>query len=57
MEEAVQGTLANPEVRERIEEQGADVVASEPDQCRSFLANEVEKWSKVIRDNNITLDS
>jgi len=57
MEEALQGTLANAEVRERIEEQGADVVAGGPDQCRSFLAREVEKWSKVIRDNNITLDS
>jgi tripartite-type tricarboxylate transporter receptor subunit TctC len=57
MEEALQGTLANAEVRERIEEQGADVVANGPDQCRSFLSREVEKWSKVIRDNNITLDS
>ena len=57
MEEALQGALANAEVRARIEEQGADVVASGPDQCRVFLAKEVEKWSKVIRDNNITLDS
>jgi tripartite-type tricarboxylate transporter receptor subunit TctC len=57
MEEALQGTLANAEVRARIEEQGADVVASGADRCRSFLAGEVEKWSKVIRDNNITLDS
>lgn len=57
MEDAIQGTLANAEVRARIEEQGADVVASGPDQCRRFLAGEVEKWGKVIRDNNITLES
>ena len=55
MEEALPGALANAEVRARIEEQGADVVANGPDQCRSFLAAEVQKWSKVIRDNNITL--
>ena len=57
MEEALHGTLANAEVRTRIEEQGADVVAGSPEQCRVFLANEVEKWGKVIRDNNITLES
>lgn len=57
MEEALHGTLANAEVRARIEEQGADVVAGGPDRCRLFLAGEVEKWGKVIRENNITLDS
>ncbi len=57
MEEALHGALANTEVRARIEEQGADVVANGPDQCRTFLANEVEKWGKVILENNITLDS
>ena len=57
MEEALHGALANAEVRARIEEQGADVVASGPDQCRLFLGREVEKWGKVIRDNNITLES
>jgi tripartite-type tricarboxylate transporter receptor subunit TctC len=57
MEEALHGTLANAEVRARIEEQGADVVAGGPDQCRSFLAGEVEKWGRVIRDNNITTES
>jgi tripartite-type tricarboxylate transporter receptor subunit TctC len=57
MEDALHGTLANTEVRARIEEQGADVVAGGPEQCRSFLVNEVEKWGRVIRENNITLDS
>ena len=57
MEEALQGTLANAEVRARIEEQGADVVASGPEPCRRFLEAEIEKWGRVIRDNNITLES
>src|SRR4028118_1709853 len=37
MSEAMTATLAAPEVRGRIEEQGADVVASGPEQCRRFL--------------------
>jgi len=57
MEEALHAALANAEVRSRIEEQGADIVAGGPEQCRRFLTNEVEKWGKVIRDNNITLES
>ncbi len=57
MEDALHGALANAEVRARIEEQGADVVAGGPEQCRAFLAKEVQKWEKVIRDNNISLDS
>lgn len=57
MEDALHDTLATPDVRARIEEQGADVAAGGPDQCRTFLAREVQKWEKVIRDNNITLDS
>jgi tripartite-type tricarboxylate transporter receptor subunit TctC len=57
MEDALHGALSNAEVRARIEEQGADVVAGGPDQCRAFLTKEVQKWERVIRDNNITLDS
>jgi tripartite-type tricarboxylate transporter receptor subunit TctC len=57
MGEAVQQVLSTPDIRGRIEEQGADVVASGAERCRRFLASEVEKWSRVIRDNNISLDS
>ena len=55
MSEAVSATLSNPEVRARIEEQGADVVAAGPDQTRRFLEAEIEKWGRVVRDNNITV--
>ncbi len=45
-----------PEVRGRIEESGADVVAGGPERCRRFLNAEIQKWGQVIRDNNITLE-
>jgi tripartite-type tricarboxylate transporter receptor subunit TctC len=57
MEEALHSTLANADVRARIEEQGADVVAGGPEQCGAFLSREVEKWGQVIRDNHITAES
>ncbi len=57
MSDAMSATLATPEVRARIEEQGADVVAGGPDQTRRFLEGEVEKWGRVVRENNITVAS
>ena len=32
-------------------------VASTPEECRRFIQAEIEKWGKVIRDNNIRADS
>ncbi len=49
--------LSTPEVRARIEEQGVDVVGGGAERCRRFLNNEVQRWGRVIRDNNITVES
>jgi tripartite-type tricarboxylate transporter receptor subunit TctC len=57
MGETVQRILSMPDIRSRIEEQGADVTAGGPERCRRFLNAEVEKWGRVIRDHSITLDS
>jgi tripartite-type tricarboxylate transporter receptor subunit TctC len=57
MHAALAAALAHPEVRGKIEEQGADVVASGPERTRRFLNAEVSRWGQVIRDNNITLES
>ena len=57
MQEALAEALADPVVKAKIEEQGADVVASSPAECGRFLASEIERWGKVIRDNHITAES
>ena len=57
MQEALAQALADPGVRAKIEEQGADVVAGSPEECRHFLSSEIERWGKVIRDNHITAES
>lgn len=57
MQEILAKVLANPAVKAKIEEQGADLVASDPAACGRFLAGEIEKWGGVIRANNIRIDS
>ena len=57
MHQALAGVLADPDVRAKLEEQGADVVSSTPEECGRFIRAEIEKWGKVIRDNNIRADS
>ncbi|MFC7693349.1 tripartite tricarboxylate transporter substrate-binding protein [Paeniroseomonas aquatica] len=57
MREALAKALSDPEVRARIEEQGCDVKATGPEECSRFLAAEIDRWGKVIRDNNIRADS
>lgn len=57
MHAALTAVLNEPEVKNRIEAQGCDIVAGSPGQCRQFLASEIEKWGAVIRRHNITADS
>jgi tripartite-type tricarboxylate transporter receptor subunit TctC len=53
MEQAMARVLADPGVRARIEDRGADVVGSGAEECAAFLAQQIERWARVIRDNNI----
>jgi len=57
MNEALVRALNEPAIKERIEAQGCDVVASNPEECGRFIAGEIAKWGRVIRENNISVDS
>ncbi len=58
MSEALTRVLAMPEVHGRIRELGADVLlGGGQERCRRFVGNEIEKWRRVMGDNNIVLDS
>jgi len=48
--------LASPEVREKMESQGVDLVGSTPGQFADWLRSEAQRWGKVIREQKITLD-
>jgi tripartite-type tricarboxylate transporter receptor subunit TctC len=38
-----------------MEDRGATVVASSPDQFASVVASDLARWEKVIRESNITI--
>ena len=54
---AITQAVSDPEVKAKIEEQGADVRASSSAEARGFIANEIERWGQVIRQNDIRADS
>jgi len=49
-------TLSEPTVRERIAEQGAEVVGNTPAEFRAFLKGETDRLAAVIRNAKIQLD-
>ena len=49
----VQKVLQNNEVRERLSNIGADTVGGTPEQFSAFIANEYERWSRLIRERRI----
>jgi tripartite-type tricarboxylate transporter receptor subunit TctC len=48
--------LAAPEMRQKIEEQGAEVIGGTPEAFRKHVDAEREKWSRLIRSNNIVVN-
>ena len=59
LNQATVATLANPTVQQRLKEIGSDLVPPErmtPDYLGTFIAAEVEKWSKIIKANGISLE-
>jgi len=45
--------LQDPVIRQRFESEGADIVGSTPEQFSSFVANEITKWTKVVKEAGI----
>ena len=45
--------LDRPDVKERLSAQGMDIAASSPDAFAAFLNREIDRWAKVVKDNNI----
>jgi tripartite-type tricarboxylate transporter receptor subunit TctC len=45
--------LAEPAVREKLEQSGVVMIGSTPDELASFLGSEMDKWGQVIKAANI----
>jgi hypothetical protein len=52
----INAALADPKVKARLEDLGAMVVAGSPSEFARFMAEETEKWARVIRAANIKAD-
>lgn len=48
--------LTLPEVKNKLQENGAQVIASTPEEFNSFMQNEVSKWANVVNTAKIVLD-
>jgi tripartite-type tricarboxylate transporter receptor subunit TctC len=49
--------LAQPDLRKQLTETlGMDLVASSPEQLQKFVAGEMGRWGKVVRDNDVRAD-
>ncbi|MDB5848588.1 MAG: hypothetical protein JWP29_2340 [Rhodoferax sp.] len=49
-------TMADPEVRRKLEEQALVVVGSTPDQLRVHFRKETDKWGEIIRSSGVVLE-
>ncbi|MBR0834603.1 tripartite tricarboxylate transporter substrate binding protein [Bradyrhizobium manausense] len=45
--------MADPAVKEKLAQQGATLIGDEPEHFRAFIADEIAKWAKVIKDAGV----
>jgi tripartite-type tricarboxylate transporter receptor subunit TctC len=55
MNAAMAEALNDPAVKQNLSEQGVDYRLSAPDEFGRFVENEVMRWAKVVKDNNIVV--
>ena len=53
---AFQHALDTPEVKARVAQLGGDIQKGSPDQARKFIEQQIQLWSRVIKERNITTE-
>ena len=43
-------------MQERMAAQGADIIASTPQQFASYIKSDLAKWAKVVKDSGARVD-
>jgi tripartite-type tricarboxylate transporter receptor subunit TctC len=56
VQQAIAKAVQQPEVRQKLLEQGADAVGSTPAELDRVVRSELKKWDQVVRDAKIKLD-
>jgi tripartite-type tricarboxylate transporter receptor subunit TctC len=54
--ETVRVVMAGAELRDKLQRQGVEIVASTPDELRKDMIESSAKWGRVISERHITLD-
>jgi tripartite-type tricarboxylate transporter receptor subunit TctC len=52
----IAATVKDPEVRQRLEGMGAEVIGSDPAELDAFRRAELAKWSRIAKENKLQLD-
>jgi tripartite-type tricarboxylate transporter receptor subunit TctC len=52
----ITGSLKSPDVVQRFKAEGAEIVASTPEEFARYLANERVKWAKVVKQSGAKVD-
>ena len=53
---AIVKVLAQPDVKKKINDQGAEVYSETPAQFAAFIQQESAKWSQVVKDSGASMD-
>ncbi len=53
---AIVKALRSPDMAERIGREGADVIASFPEEFRALIKTEIARWAKVVKDNGLKVE-
>ena len=56
MQKAVAGALAQPDVRQKFLDQGAQPRGWSPEETGRFIRGESDKWNKVVKTANVTVE-
>ena len=56
LQREIAASLQAPDIRERIQSEGAEPSGNTPEAFRDFAAAERRKWAEVVRDAQITVD-
>lgn len=56
LQKEVQQVLRQPEIAQRLQQDGMEVVGSSPEKFRDFLQADKQKWSGVIKAANVALN-
>lgn len=53
---AVNEAIKSPEVRERIRQEGGDILGGTPDEFATMVKADYEKWGKVVKESGAKID-